>query len=55
LKHYIQDLVDSGNIEVDSIATAKSPNESLGIFKDPFPNHDERKNPDQGQSSQNKN
>ncbi|KAH9329353.1 hypothetical protein KI387_001461, partial [Taxus chinensis] len=40
LRHYIQDLIDNGEIEVDPPEKNQMPNEKMGIFKEPFPKHD---------------
>ncbi|KAH9320390.1 hypothetical protein KI387_044490, partial [Taxus chinensis] len=39
LRHYIQDLIDNGEIEVDTSEKNQMSNEKLGIFKEPFPKH----------------
>lgn len=40
LKNYIQDLIDRGDIELESNEPI-SKNQQLGIYKDPFPKHDQ--------------
>ena len=44
LCHYIRDLIEEGKIIVDSHPeSGKGPNEKMGIYKEPFPNHADKK------------
>lgn len=54
LCHYIQELIENGEIEVDNPGKNHTPNENMEIYKEPFPKHgkSEESQTDWGESSQ---